>query len=789
MFSSLSASQRILVAFLSIGGLAIAAGAVILWSMFGITRSGEEVGARLAPLLDAAMEIKIFAGDAHLVMEEIMAGDTTRNMSEVIGGLERAQFFAKAIVDGGETADGVIHPSEDPLVRGNMREVLRSLEAFALSAEDRYRLLSGRTGVGTDADAEFDALYDDLTDRIATATEGSVSHDLQRLTGDARYLLAHGHLLVAEILGGDLGEDFGEATGSFDAAAERLGQAAVRAPELAGDLRAILPDLERLRGLAVQRYDRALDLSRTFAEADAAFDAEYDRFVEFANQAETAIRASMAAGLARQEGMSRMAVQLAAVAAISFLALIFFLQRWLDRSLGHRMKIIAESMDRITSGDLEVSAPDWGTTDEIGLLREKLEDLRQAFIRQKELERSVVKEREAAQAKQIEAERAQSEAERARMAADQHRQDAEAWSKAADSFRKDFSRVVDAARDGRFDQRIETVTGEADLDQLGLTLNEMLDSVSEGIGATIAVMSAVARGDLRRKMSGKFKGAFGDMQESVNSTLDELIRIGAALSEVSRDLASEVGHQAESSDRLSQRSTSQAASLEETNAAITSMSSMVKSTEADCSATVERVGDASRHASAGEKVVLQAIAAVEKIDENARKVSEFITVIDEISFQTNLLALNAGVEAARAGEAGKGFAVVAQEVRALAQRANEAASGIGRLIEESGRGVEEGVRLVTQTGEALREIHRSISQVAEFSAKIAESSREQSSGISEVSTVIGDLDRLTQQNASMAEEGTARSRNLRDKIQGLEMLVDFFKTTEDTGHGRERLAS
>ena len=118
--------------------------------------------------------------------------------------------------------------------------------------------------------------------------------------------------------------------------------------------------------------------------------------------------------------------------------------------------------------------------------------------------------------------------------------------------------------------------------------------------------------------------------------------------------------------------------------------------------------------------------------------------------------------------------MVAQEVRALAQRANDAASGIGDLIEESGRGVEEGVRLVTQTGEVLRDILGSISQVSDFSTKIADSNRVQANGISEVSTVIADLDRLTQQNAAMAEEGTARSRKLQDRTESLQMLLDFF---------------
>ncbi len=111
-----------------------------------------------------------------------------------------------------------------------------------------------------------------------------------------------------------------------------------------------------------------------------------------------------------------------------------------------------------------------------------------------------------------------------------------------------------------------------------------------------------------------------------------------------------------------------------------------------------------------------------RIEQSSRKISDIISVIDEIARQTNLLALNAAVEAARAGEAGRGFAVVASEVRSLAQRSSQAAKDIKDLIVNSSVRSEEGVQLVNRAGESLKEIVDSINEVADIVADIANAS-------------------------------------------------------------------
>ena len=234
----------------------------------------------------------------------------------------------------------------------------------------------------------------------------------------------------------------------------------------------------------------------------------------------------------------------------------------------------------------------------------------------------------------------------------------------------------------------------------------------------------------------------------------------------------------QAADDLSRRTEQQAASLEETAAALDEITATVHKTAEGAKQANAVVSQTRQEAEHSGTVVGQAVAAMDEIEQSSRQINQIISVIDEIAFQTNLLALNAGVEAARAGDAGRGFAVVASEVRALAQRSADAAKEIKTLISTSTKQVAVGVKLVGETGQALQRIVSQVSDIASVVTEIASSAQEQATALQEVNSAVNQMDQVTQQNAAMVEETTAASHSLANETASLEALTKRFEIGE-----------
>ena len=289
-------------------------------------------------------------------------------------------------------------------------------------------------------------------------------------------------------------------------------------------------------------------------------------------------------------------------------------------------------------------------------------------------------------------------------------------------------------------------------------------------------LDALAAKQLTHRIDASFPAEYEALRTSFNQTMAELCGVLSHTVASAGHVLNGAAEIRSASNDLAQRTEQQAANLEESAAAMREVTELVHQTARNATDVGRDISEAHSSAADGGKVVARAVTAMDSIQKSASQITSIIDVIDGIAFQTNLLALNAGVEAARAGEAGKGFAVVANEVRALAQRSADAAHDIKQLITSSHQSVAEGVALVDETGSVLLQIGERVAAINARIAEIAASAQGQAIRLQQVNVAVGDMDKMTQQNAAMVEESNAAARSLADEANELATLVEAFET-------------
>lgn len=309
----------------------------------------------------------------------------------------------------------------------------------------------------------------------------------------------------------------------------------------------------------------------------------------------------------------------------------------------------------------------------------------------------------------------------------------------------------------------------------GFLVYGLIRNIAQPLKEACYIAETVASGDLSQEFAterggdfGRLLGALGEMED----TLTDLVsRIKASTDEItvaSKEIAT-------GNADLSQRTVEQAASLEETVSSMEELTATVKLNAEHARSASGLAATASGIAEQGGEVVAQVVESMASISSSSKKIVDIIGVIEGIAFQTNILALNAAVEAARAGEQGRGFAVVAGEVRSLAQRSGDAAKEIKALIGDSVTHVGNGSELVGRAGRTMQDIVQAVKRVSSLLEQISAASVEQSHGIEHVSQAMVQMDKATQQNAALVEQGAAASAALSKQAYQLQTAVGEFK--------------
>lgn len=342
------------------------------------------------------------------------------------------------------------------------------------------------------------------------------------------------------------------------------------------------------------------------------------------------------------------------------------------------------------------------------------------------------------------------------------------------TLQREIGQVINTAIRGDFSKQVVAEFPDPEIDALASGINTLVDSVSLGLSETGAVLAAMAEADLTKRVHGNFEGAFARLRDDTNTVVSKLSEIVADVQTTSRGLRTATEEIMQGANDLSERTTRQAATIEETSAAVEQLSGIVASNARQAQEASGNADNAVVTAEQGGKVMAMATAAMDRILTSSDQISGIIGVIDDIAFQTNLLALNASVEAARAGEAGKGFAVVAVEVRRLAQSAAEASRDVKLLVEQSAGEVRIGSRLVSEAADKLTAMLDATRANSRLMDSIARRSAEEAAAIEEVSGAVRAMDEMTQHNAALVEQTNAAITQTEAQARRLDGIIDIF---------------
>ncbi|MDH5381402.1 MAG: methyl-accepting chemotaxis protein [Cyclobacteriaceae bacterium] len=186
MFKNLKIRTKLMTGFGVLIAVLLLTASISVYFVNTMGRSAIYVGAELAPRGDAAMEIRLSATLAHLMFEEIMAGDDGESVEEVYRLIDEAIMYCDFILEGGENEEGVYYPAEDPRVIKSIQSTRESLVKFKDAAKQRYDLMvsGGLSGAGSAADIAFDKEFTDFfafADEAETAIQENMSDGLDDL--------------------------------------------------------------------------------------------------------------------------------------------------------------------------------------------------------------------------------------------------------------------------------------------------------------------------------------------------------------------------------------------------------------------------------------------------------------------------------------------------------------------------------------------------------------------------------------------------------------------------------
>ncbi|MDC5806809.1 methyl-accepting chemotaxis protein [Vibrio europaeus] len=322
------------------------------------------------------------------------------------------------------------------------------------------------------------------------------------------------------------------------------------------------------------------------------------------------------------------------------------------------------------------------------------------------------------------------------------------------------------------------------------SLNETIDGLSSGV--------------LSHKANLSGNNEIGRLGANTDKALETLEQTVSELRGVGSDVASSATELASTMVELEGNALEQKAQIERiasTSTELAASSEQVASTANDAEAYAmqgrevakEGADSAQTRASLSDELIVelnQTSQVARSLEQLSTRVTEFVSLIENVAEQTNLLALNAAIEAARAGESGRGFAVVADEVRVLAQKTSNNTESIQELVRSLQKGsqdmvtsvsvclekVTENATLAKQSEEDMRSLLEGITKLIEQNNEMSLAANEQNQAIASINDSLHQVDDSLSQNAQGIKQSAEAASFLSELSERQQSKLSFFKS-------------